>query len=230
MSFSEWWNENAIDMLAHSLGCEYGKLKEIAAAAYNAGTQEAKAEAAKANQQHHEMCWELQEVQDALDQMGVSKEGKPADRVRMLGYDAAMAGVCPHLVDYKSKSCVICFGDGTEVLSHCDKCKALTYHRGGKCLKCEEAPTPYDLIARLTAENENLKKECEACHCLMDECFISAGYNPKGPRPFLVQMVKDLVQKAREYEEATEKGYKCLNCGRSVTGWGCEQCDQERIM
>jgi hypothetical protein len=62
-------------------------------------------------------------------------------------YETAMAGMCVHCIDYKGETCILCFGDGTEEISECLNChpegNVSTWHRGGKCFKCQTPPPPY---------------------------------------------------------------------------------------
>jgi myosin heavy subunit len=56
-------------------------------------------------------------------------------------------GRCPHGGFYKERTCVECFGDGTEEMQQCKPCKSKTWHRGGKCVRHDaSAPKPYDQL------------------------------------------------------------------------------------
>ena len=72
------------------------------------------------------------------------------DRLRA---EAEQAGKCPHGSFYKDRSCVECFGDGTEEMRKCSQCGVETWHRGGKCLRHDgSAPKPYEPLKQELAE------------------------------------------------------------------------------
>ncbi len=63
------------------------------------------------------------------------------------------SGLCPHERPYEDRTCVECFGDGTEAMRECSACGTKTWHRGGKCLRHDaSAPKPYEPL------KEELKK------------------------------------------------------------------------
>jgi hypothetical protein len=61
-------------------------------------------------------------------------------KIRDLETKLMKCGSCEHGVEYKTRQCVFCFGDGSETISICSKCEAGTFHRNGKCLQCEPNP------------------------------------------------------------------------------------------
>ncbi len=78
------------------------------------------------------------------------------DRLRT---ELGQAGKCPHGGFYKDRTCVECFGDGTEEMRECSECGTKTWHRGGKCLRHNaSAPKPYE---PLKAELEKLQGEIQ---------------------------------------------------------------------
>ena len=65
--------------------------------------------------------------------------------VERLRTELESAGQCPHGGFYSDRSCVECFGDGTEEMLECSECGTRTWHRGGKCLRHDaSAPKPYE--------------------------------------------------------------------------------------
>lgn len=65
--------------------------------------------------------------------------------VERLRTELERAGKCPHGGFYEDRTCVECFGDGTEEMQECSECGTKTWHRGGKCLRHDaSAPKPYD--------------------------------------------------------------------------------------
>lgn len=88
-------------------------------------------------------------------------------RVERLEDELARAGKCSHGFLYENRSCVRCFGDGTEEIRECKHCKAQSWHRGGKCLDHDEtAPKPYELmnneLRQLRSRVQALEEECAA--------------------------------------------------------------------
>ncbi len=79
--------------------------------------------------------------------------------VERLRTELEQAGKCPHGDFYRDRTCVECFGDGTEEMRQCGKCGIQTWHRGGKCLRHDaSAPKPYE---PLKAELKKLKGEIQ---------------------------------------------------------------------
>jgi len=73
--------------------------------------------------------------------------------VERLRTELEQAGKCPHGSFYKDRTCIECFGDGTEAMRECSECGTKTWHRGGKCLRHDaSAPKPYEPL------KEELKK------------------------------------------------------------------------
>lgn len=73
-------------------------------------------------------------------------------RARILAPDSEEAprgAKCLHGELYEERSCVPCFGDGTEAWKNCSECGGHSWHRGGKCLRHDKtAPKPYELMKR----------------------------------------------------------------------------------
>ncbi len=84
-----------------------------------------------------------------------------SDEVAVLETDLQYAWTCPHGNDYRDRSCLECWGDGTEVISDCDTCNAGTWHRGGVCLRhdLETAPKPYEALREVVLEAERISTE-----------------------------------------------------------------------
>lgn len=78
--------------------------------------------------------------------------------VERLRTELEQAGKCPHGGFYKDRTCVECFGDGTEEMRECGECRTKTWHRGGKCLRHDAAPKPYE---QLRAELKHLQDEIQ---------------------------------------------------------------------
>ena len=79
--------------------------------------------------------------------------------VERLRTELEQAGKCPHGGFYKDRTCVECFGDGTEEMRECNACGTKTWHRGGKCLYHDaSAPKPYE---HLRAELKQLQGEIQ---------------------------------------------------------------------
>ena len=78
--------------------------------------------------------------------------------VERLRTELEQAGKCPHGGFYKDRTCVECFGDGTEEMRECGECRTKTWHRGGKCLRHDAAPKPYE---QLRAELKQLQGEIQ---------------------------------------------------------------------
>jgi hypothetical protein len=72
------------------------------------------------------------------------------------------AGKCPHGEFYEDRSCVPCFGDGTEEWLKCGECDTHSWHRGGKCLRHDKsAPKPYELLKRQLEEPRSKDRALE---------------------------------------------------------------------
>lgn len=79
--------------------------------------------------------------------------------VERLRTELEQAGKCPHGDFNRDRTCVECFGDGTEEMRQCGECGTQTWHRGGKCLRHDaSAPKPYE---PLKAELKKLKGEIQ---------------------------------------------------------------------
>jgi hypothetical protein len=108
------------------------------------------------------------------------------------GEEGSPGGRCPHGDFYADRSCVRCFGDGTEELEECDQCGAQTWHRGGKCLRHDPtAPKPHDL---LKSEVEELRSKVAT---LEQEWAARIGTAEGQARQ--IQASRDLMREALEY-------------------------------
>jgi len=109
------------------------------------------------------------------------------DRLRT---ELEQAGKCSHGSSYTDRSCIECFGDGTEEMWECSQCGVETWHRSGKCLRHDaSAPKPYEplkqeleqLQAKLRtlqeqsssriAQTEKRAKEIEATFVVMRDAL-----------------------------------------------------------
>lgn len=102
-------------------------------------------------------------IQDLLE----NDVPKLVAEVERLMWQIAQAGKCPHGEFYEDRSCVPCFGDGTEEWTKCGECDTHSWHRGGKCLRHDKsAPKPYELLKRQLEESRGkdrvLEQECAA--------------------------------------------------------------------
>ena len=70
------------------------------------------------------------------------------------------AWTCPHGNDYRDRSCLVCWGDGSEDMLSCEECGADTWHRGGVCLRHDKknAPGPYTALRKRVEGLEELRK------------------------------------------------------------------------
>lgn len=94
--------------------------------------------------------------------------------VERLEDELSEAGKCPHGSFYEGRSCVYCFGDGTEEIRECSECRTQVWHRGGKCLRHDtSAPKPYELLKtelqQLRSKIEAVEKECSARVAVAEE-------------------------------------------------------------
>jgi hypothetical protein len=76
---------------------------------------------------------------------------------------------CMHFADAHDRSCVPCYGDGSETIEQCREpgsgCTGSTWHRGGRCLRCTTAWAEY--LAELIPE------ELEVFYSREDQGFIA---------------------------------------------------------
>src|SRR3990167_10580374 len=84
--------------------------------------------------------------------------------VERLRTELERSGLCPHERPYKDRTCVECFGDGTEEMRECSACGAKTWHRGGKCLRHDASvPKPYeplkDELKKLQGEIQTVQEQ-----------------------------------------------------------------------
>jgi hypothetical protein len=102
------------------------------------------------------------------------------------------AGTCPHGNFYEDRSCVECFGDGTEEMRECSACGAQVWHRGGKCVRHDaSAPKPYE---PLKAELQELHNQIQT----MRE-QSSARVHAAEERLKAVEASRDAMREALEY-------------------------------
>lgn len=112
--------------------------------------------------------------------------------VERLKEELAFAGKCPHGACYEDRSCVRCFGDGTEELLECSECGTQSWHRGGKCLLHDAtAPKPYEIMKN---ELEELRSKARAL-----EEQSSARIGPTQAQIKELQASRDLMREALEY-------------------------------
>jgi len=115
--------------------------------------------------------------------------------IERLRTELGQAGKCPHGDFYRDRTCVECFGDGTEEMRQCGECGTQTWHRGGKCLRHDaSAPRPYE---PLKAELKKLEGEIQTI-----EEQSSAGLGQAEERVREIEATCVLMREALEYVKA----------------------------
>ena len=124
------------------------------------------------------------------------------------------AGKCPHGGLYKDRTCVECFGDGSEETRECSECGAKTWHRGGKCLRHDgSAPMPYEL---LRAELKQLRGDI---HTVQEQS--SSQLAQAEERVKEVEAICDAMREALEYVKgrigSTNIGESLIKINRALS-------------
>jgi DNA repair exonuclease SbcCD ATPase subunit len=89
----------------------------------------------------------------------VSDIPKLVGEIEQLREELYRAETCEHGNFYEERTCVECFGDGTEEKRDCHQCGTETWHRGGKCVRHDKStPKPYE---PLKAEVEQLRSQIQ---------------------------------------------------------------------
>jgi Skp family chaperone for outer membrane proteins len=145
--------------------------------------------------------------------------------VERLTTDIGQAGKCPHGDSYKDRTCVECFGDGTEEMRECSECRTKTWHRGGKCLRHDaSAPKPYEALKtelkKLQGEIQTVQEQSSAHLVQAEERVKETEIEAERLREELEQ--SGLCPHQRFYEDrscvecfgdGTEKMRECSECG-----------------
>ena len=145
--------------------------------------------------------------------------------VEWLKTELGQAGNCPHGGLYKDRTCVECFGDGTEEMRECSECGIQTWHRGGKCLRHDaSAPKPYELLEvelkKLQGEIQTVQEQSSARVARAEERVKEIGAEAEQLREALER--SGLCPHERLYEDrncvecfgdGTEEMRECSECG-----------------
>ena len=145
--------------------------------------------------------------------------------VEWLKTELGQAGNCPHGGLYKDRTCVECFGDGTEEMRECSECGIQTWHRGGKCLRhAASAPKPYELLEvelkKLQGEIQTVQEQSSARVARAEERVKEIGAEAEQLREALER--SGLCPHETLYEDrncvecfgdGTEEMRECSECG-----------------
>ncbi|TAK09176.1 hypothetical protein EPO44_01590, partial [bacterium] len=130
--------------------------------------------------------------------------------VERLRTELEQAGKCPHGDFYRDRTCVGCFGDGTEEMRQCGKCGIQTWHRGGKCLRHDaSAPRPYE---PLKAELKRLKGEIQTVQEQSSARIAQAEERVKKIEAEAEQLQEELERSGLCPHEKLYEDRTCVEC------------------